>query len=311
MDNNSRWKYYMLLHVVIFIFGFTGVLGKQITDSQPTFDALNIVLYRMIIAFLGLFLFMKIKGQILNIGRKAFMAFIGVGGLIAIHWITFFGAIEASNVSVALACISSTALFTSILEPFLMKKKFDLSEIFLGMATIIGIYFITKSTNDDGLNYQNGIVLSVFSAFFAALFGVLNANLAKKHDPVSISTVEMISGSLFTFGFMLVAGYEILMPENISGENWIRVTTLGLVATSIAFVATVYIMRVLTPFTVALSINLEPVYAVIMAVILFPETEKMSPLFYIGAGLILITIIVNALIKFVKRRKQEASILET
>lgn len=299
----KRIKYYVLLHLVVFIFGFTAILGKQIADAQPEINSMNVVLYRMFIAFAGLLIFMKLSGKKFKASGKSLLAFIGVGAIIAGHWITFFASIEESNVSVALAVISSTALFTSLIEPLLLKRKFDSSEIILGLATILGIYLITKSTSDDGLNYQTGILLSLISAFLAATFGVLNSRLAIKNGPTEISTVEMISGAVFTLLFLLFSGYEIVAPGEVSSDNWMRLAVLGVVATSFAFVATVAIMKVLTPFTVALSINMEPIYAIIMAIILFPATEKMSPLFYVGAAIIIGTIVLNAISKHRRRRK--------
>ncbi len=299
----SRLKYFILLHITVFIFGFTGILGKQITMDQPELDSINVVLYRMIIAAAGLWFYMKLMKIKFKAPSKERLKMIGVGGLIAAHWITFFASIEESNVSVALACISSATLFTSVLEPLILKRKFDPSELFIGIATIIGIYIITVATSKDGLDYTLGIVLSVISAFLAALFGVINAKLGVDNDPEEISMIEMISGAVFTFLFALVSNHHLLGPSEISDGNWFRLILLGLLATSFAFVATVAIMRVLTPFTVALSINLEPIYAIILALILFPQSEKMVPLFYVGASIIIGSIAVNAVLK--KRRRQK------
>ncbi len=304
MMSQSRLKYFALLHITVFIFGFTGILGKQISTDQPQLDAINVVLYRMFIAAIGLWIYMKFMKIRFKAPSKELLKMVGVGAIIAGHWITFFASIEESNVSVALACISSATLFTSILEPLILKRKFDPSELLIGIATIVGIYIITVATSDDGLDYTLGIVLSVVSAFLAATFGVFNAKLGVDNDPEEISVVEMISGGFFTLLFALISNHHLLGPSEISDGNWFRLILLGLIATSFAFVATVAIMRVLTPFTVALSINLEPIYAIILALILFPNSEKMSPLFYVGASIIIGSIAVNAVLK--KRRRQKA-----
>lgn len=293
----GRLKYYLLLHLTVFIFGFTGILGKMLE-----MDALNIVVYRMIIAFVGLVIYMKIKGIPFKARGKARWQILGVGVIIAAHWLTFFGSIQVSNVSIALACISSAAFFTSLVEPIIMKRKLDPSEMLMGVATVIGISVIMNTEFD----YVDGIILSLISAFLAATFGVLNAKLAAKHGPTEISALEMVSGFSVTLLFMLIAGQQILMPNEVSTNNWIMLAILGLVATSFAFVATVWIMKELTPFTVAISINLEPIYAIIMALILFPQSEKMSPGFYYGASIIIGTILINAILKKRRRRKSNS-----
>lgn len=296
--------YYLLLHITVFIFGFTGILGKQITSSDGGMDSVNLVLYRMVIAFIGLLLYMKLVKRIkFKAGKKAILGFIGIGAIIAAHWITFFYSIQVSNVSIALACISSSALFTSIIEPLLIKKKIDVSEMVLGVATVVGISIIVDAEMDK----VEGIILAIISAALAGLFGVLNSIETKKHRPTEISVVEMLSGAFFTFLFLIISGWEIVSPADVSSDNWGLIIVLGLVATSFAFVATVEVMKVLSPFTVALSINLEPIYAIIMALLFFPESEQMSSLFYLGAGIIIGTLIVNALIKKSRRKKLNSS----
>ena len=180
-----------------------------------------------------------------------------------------------------------------------MKKKFDPSEMLLGIATIIGISIITSAEFD----HWKGIVLSLISAFLGALFGVLNARLSERNSSVEITTIEMLTGFAITLLFLLATGYDLTTPDMITSVDWMWLVLLGLVATSFAFVVTVWIMRVLTPFTVAITINLEPVYAIIMALLIFPQTEKMSPGFYQGASIIIVTILINAYLKKRKRKR--------
>ena len=280
--------------MTVFIFGFTGILGKMLD-----LDSMNIVLYRMFIAFAGLWIFMRFTRQRIKARGKSLAQILGVGVLIAAHWITFFEAIHVSNVSIALACVSSAAFFTSLIEPVIMRRKIDPSEMLMGVATVVGISIIMNAE----FSYVDGILFALAAAFLAALFGVLNAVLATKHNATEISALEMISGCVITFIYMVLTGADIVSPDQIDSDNWIMLVILGLVATSFAFVATVYIMRELTPFTVAISINLEPIYAIIMALILFPASEQMEPGFYLGAGIIIGTILLNALLK---RRKRKA-----
>ena len=289
---NGRLKYYLVLHITILIFGFTGIWGKLI--SLNMYDK---TWYRMLIAVFGLGIYMLFARVSFKATKADLLKFLIVGGIIAGHWITFFGAIDIHTVSLALACLSSAALFTSILEPIVLKRKVDTSELILGVATIIGISIIV------GAEFEHiiAIIMAITSAFLAALFGVLNNILGKDHRAEKITFFEMIGGVLCISLFYLISG-EQLMPYNlVPTSDWIYLGLLGILATSIAFVAIIWVMKTLTPFTVALSVNLEPIYAIIMGYFLFQE--QMSFGFYIGASLIIATIIVNAIIKRNRRVK--------
>ena len=298
---SSYLKYLIYLHVIVFIFGFTGILGRVIT-----LDEFNTVWYRMLIAFLGLVIFSVFwrKGE--KLSKKAILMLLGTGVITAAHWITFFGSIKASNVSVALACVSSAALFTSLIEPLFFKRKFDWSELVLGAATVIGIVIITQAA----FEYWLGIMLSLISAMLAALFGTFNGVFVRKGwDSVKISTVEMLGGFLALTLYLIVSGETWVKPEHLGSSNLFWLLILGIVCTSFAFVASVFVMKELSPFTVALSINLEPIYAIILAVFLFPESEKMSWNFYLGAVIIILTVMTNAIIK--KRRRKKITLQQT
>ncbi len=292
---SSYIKYLIYLHIIVFIFGFTGILGRVIT-----LDEFNTVWYRMLIAFLGLAIFSIFwrKGE--KLSQKAILMLLGTGVITAAHWITFFGSIKASNVSVALACISSAALFTSLIEPLFFKRRFDWSELILGIATIVGIIIITQAA----FEYWLGITLSLISAMLAALFGTLNGVYVRKGwDSVKISTIEMLGGFLALTVYLIVSGKTWIHPDQLGMSNLLWLLILGIICTSFAFVASVFVMKELSPFTVALSINLEPIYAIILAVILFPESEKMTWNFYLGAIIIILTVMTNAILKKRKRKK--------
>jgi drug/metabolite transporter (DMT)-like permease len=279
----------------VFIFGFTGILGRVIT-----LDEFNTVWYRMLIAFLGLAIFSIFwkKGE--KLSKKSILMLLGTGVITAAHWITFFGSIKASNVSVALACISSAALFTSLIEPLFFKRRFDWSELVLGIATVIGIVIITQAA----FEYWLGITLSLISAMLAALFGTLNGVFVRKGwDSVKISTIEMLGGFLALTIYLVLSGKTWVRPESLGMNNLFWLLILGIICTSFAFVASVFVMKELSPFTVALSINLEPIYAIILAVLLFPESEKMTWNFYLGAVIIILTVMTNAILKKRKRKK--------
>jgi len=294
---SQRTRNLMLLHLIVLIFGFTGILGKEISlKAEP------LVFWRMLIAFVAIGCYALFKGRgKRHIPPKARWIMAVIALLITAHWITFFAAIKVSNVSVTLACIASTALFVSLLEPLFRWKKPVWYELVLGIAVIFGIGIIFQAESQ----YMLGILLAVLSAFLAASFSVLNAIMVEKHDSTAISLHEMGWGALLVFIYLLFTNQLDVGMVMLSQWDWFCLILLGVVATAFAFVVSVDVMKVLSPFTVSLSINLEPIYSILMALLLYPEEEKMSPYFYAGAGIILSTLFANAILKRHFRRKAE------
>lgn len=284
----------LLLHLVVLIFGFTAILGKLISIPSET-----LVWYRMFFATLSIGLYMLLKRKSILMKSKGFLQTFLTGFIIAAHWIFFFEAIKQSNVSITLAAISTASLFTAILEPLFFKRKVQLYEVFLGSLVIIGLYFIFRFETENSL----GIYLGVISAFLAALFTVINGKLIKKYDSVRISFYELMGGVVAISSYFAIQ-QEALPDFNMSDSNWLYVLILAIVCTAFAFVASVKVMEELTPFTVSLSINLEPVYGIVLAFFIFGEEEKMSVGFYIGTLLILASIFLN--VWFKRRLKKQA-----
>lgn len=286
--NLSKNNSLILLHLIIIIWGFTGILGKLISISSEA-----IVWNRMLIAFLTLFIIKKFIHNKLTTNLKEYAIYIFVGGITAIHWICFFESIKLSTVSLALICLSSISLFTAILEPLIQKRKVLLHEIILSILVITGIIIIFNFET----GYQKAIFLSILSAFFGAIFTVLNHQLIHKgHKSIVITTWEMFGGTILISMYLLLQGElnsEIIPKQN----DIIYIIILGVMCTAFAFSASIEVMKKLTPFTVNLSVNLEPIYAIILALIIFGEEEKMSIEFYIGSCIILISILLNNIIK--------------
>lgn len=287
-------KNLLLLHFVVLIFGFTGILGKLITIPA---DAL--VWYRMLIATLSLGAYLIWKKKKLLMPKIGAWQTISTGFIIAAHWIFFFESIKQANVSVALAALATSSLFTALLEPIFFKRKLHLYELFLGSMVILGLYFIFQFETENSL----GITLAIIAAFLASLFTVINGRLIKKYDSTRISFYEL-GGGLFaiTIYFLLIKPSSFPKFE-MSSMDFLYLLILGIVATAFAFVASVKVMEELTPFTVSLSINLEPVYGIILAYLIFGEEEKMSLGFYLGTLIILSSLFLNVLIKRRIRRK--------
>ena len=291
---SDNLKSYLHLHVIVFIWGFTAVLGALIS-----LDALPLVWYRMAIAVVFILVYVWYKKISLRLPTKVLIQLLFAGIIIALHWFTFFRAIKVSNVSVTLACLSTGAFFTSFLEPILFGRKIIWYEVFFGVIVVIGLSIIFRVES----HYIEGILLALSSAFLSALFSVINSKYAKVYNPTAISFYEISGGVLFFTLFLL--GSNSFTPSffKISASDWMYLAILSSVCTAYAFIASVKVMRFLSPYTVMLTINLEPIYGIILAVLVFHEKEKMSPQFYLGALIILITVITNGIVKNYQTKK--------
>lgn len=286
----------LLLHFIVFIWGFTGILGKEI--SLP---AIELVWWRVCIATAGIGAYAIITRKSLNASRAEVLRFMGVGVITAAHWICFFASIKVSNISTALAVLSTTSFFVALVAPLIRRSRILSYEIALGALVIVGLAIIFRFEPQ----YKLGIVLSLLSALFAALFSSFNSVFVASHPPHKIAFYEMLGGLIAVSIYFLLPGQSnALWPINGAWE-WLLIAILALVATAYAFIAGIRVMRVLTPFTCAITINLEPVYTIIFALLLYGEREWMSPQFYAGALIILSTLFINA---WMKRRSERAAI---
>jgi drug/metabolite transporter (DMT)-like permease len=284
-DNIKR---YLHLHLIVFIWGFTAILGALIT-----LDALPLVWFRMLFAVGFIATYLLFKKKSLKVATKTVVQFLFAGLIIALHWFTFFNAIKISNISITLACLSTGAFFTSLLEPILYGKKIIFYEVFFGLLVIVGLYIIFKVEG----NYFWGIITALTSAFLSALFAVINSKFVKTHEATVISFYELSGGVIFFTLFLLLTNSFSASFFAISMNDLIYLLILSSVCTAYAFIASTAIMKFLSPYTVMLTINLEPIYGIILAVIVFQEKEKMSFEFYIGALIIVLTVLLNAVIK--------------
>lgn len=296
---NAKFKNYFHLHFLVFIAGFTAILGELITIK-----AIPLVWYRMVIASVLMFIYIKIAKVKLKITPKAILRLSIAGIIIALHWITFFKAIDEANISIALAMYSTGAFFASFFEPIIYKRTIIWYEIVFGVIVIIGVFVITQSE----IKYITGILLGLSSAFLSSLFAVLNGKFLKKHKATVISFYEFLSGVLFISLYILFFGDGFSIDFfDLSQSDFGYLFILASVCTAYAFIASVYVMKLISPFTVVLTYNLEPVYGIIMAIMLFPEKEKMSTNFYYGVLIILATVLLNGLLKNSRLLKRKHS----
>ena len=294
MQKNNL-KHYFHLHFLVFIAGFTAILGEAISLSS-----IALVWHRMLIALVLTFLFLLYYRYNLKIDIKDFFKFSLAGIIIALHWITFFEAIEQSNISITLAMFSTGAFFASLIEPIFFKRTVRPVEIILGLIVICGVFIILQANIDSFF----GVLLGIVSALLASLFSVLNGKLVQNNNPFVISFYEFLSGVVFILLYLIFSGNLIdLNIESFFSYDYLYVFILGSICTAYAFIASVHILKFLSPYTLVLTYNLEPVYGILLAIFIFPETEKMEFSFYIGTLIIISTIIINSTLKIMNNKK--------
>jgi drug/metabolite transporter (DMT)-like permease len=285
---SDKLRNYALLHLIVFIWGFTAVLGKLIT-----IDALPLVWYRMLLAAFCIAIYITIRKISLYVNLKTLILLVLTGVIIALHWITFFGAIKVANVSVALATMATGAFFGSLLEPLWFGRKVIGYEVVFGLVVILGLYFIFEVSPE----YTEGILLALVSAFLGAVFTLMNGRLIRSHKPSVIGFYELLSGGLFVTAYLILGpGFD---PEflNLGVADGFYIFILASICTAFAFIASVKVMRFVSPYTVLLTVNLEPVYGILLAFAIFGESEQMNFQFYVGAMIILLTVVANGILK--------------
>lgn len=287
-----KFNNYIHLHILVFIWGFTAILGALIS-----IDAIPLVWYRMFFAVLFILIYFLFKRKSIRTTPKALLKFLFTGILIALHWIAFFSAIKVANVSIALVAMSTGALFTSLIEPLFFKRKLIFLELLFGVIVIVGLYVIFNVESE----YTLGIIYALIASFLSALFTVLNGLFIKKHEADVITFYQLLFGVAFISIYVLASSNFSMQDFSLKNSDILYLLILSSICTAYAFVVSVKIMKYLTPYTVMLTVNLEPVYGIILALLFFGDKEKMSPQFYIGALLIIITVIVNGILKNKKR----------
>lgn len=284
----NKLKNYLLLHFIVFIWGFTAILGALIT-----IDAIPLVWFRMALAVVMIIIYFLSRKKSFRIDKKAIVKFFFTGTIIALHWIFFFKAIKVANVSVALVTMSTGAFFTALIEPLFFKRRIKSIELLLGLMVIIGLYIIFKFESE----YKLGILYALIASFLGAFFAVLNGVFVKKYKADTISLYQLFFGVLFISIYLLWSNQLNASFFTVSKMDWIYLFILSSICTAYAFIASVNIMKYISPYTVMLTVNLEPVYAIILALFIFGEKEQMSTNFYFGAFIVLFVVLLNGTLK--------------
>lgn len=285
-------KSYLALHFIVFIWGFTAVLGALLTLNADV-----IVWYRMLLAAVLLAFYIKYKKIDFKIDSALLIKLTFVGLLIALHWILFFHAIKVSNVSITLAVFSLGSFFAALLEPLFFGRKIVWYEVGFGLIIFIGLGLIIQVE----MNYLTGMLYALASIILGVLFTILNGKLIQEKNETLITFYEFLSGSVFISIYFLFTNKFTARFFEMSFQNAVLLFILASVCTAYAFTASVGVMKQLSPFTVMLTVNLEPVYGIILAYFILGDKEKMHTNFYIGALLIIVLVILNALLKRKKR----------
>lgn len=299
---NARVRSLLHFHFIVFIWGFTAVLGALIT-----IDAVPLVWYRMGLASLFIVIYVKVKGISLALSRKALLTFSIAGFIIALHWLTFFGAIKVANVSITLAMMSTGAFFTALLEPIFYKRKLIWYELLFGAIVVGALYMIFEVETQ----YQTGILLALFSAFLSAVFTLINGKLIEDHHPTKISFYELLIGTGCITVYLIFARADTFFSLEffaLPAMDWVYIGILASFCTAYAFIAAVAVMKHLSPYTIMLTINLEPVYGILLAFLVLGDAEQMSSEFYYGALVILAVVIANGILKNRTRIKGEETL---
>jgi len=281
---------YLHLHFLVLIWGFTAILGKLI---NPQLSRISLTFFRTLLAAIGLAVVLWLWKEWKRVPTNDRWAMLGVGAIMGLHWLTFFGSAHVSSASVCLAGMSTTSLFTSLLEPLFARRRVRPLEILLSLLVIVGLYLIFRFEVDQAL----GLSLALVSAFFAALFTIANSRFVRRHNALLITFYEMNGATVaMLLGLAGVAFTRGLTAQEVvpQSTDWLWLVILAFVCTVYAYSAGVHLLRKVSPFTLNLTINLEPVYGMVLAY--FILNERMTAGFYAGSVVILLAVIMYPLL---------------
>ncbi len=288
MLNKGINKHYFLLHLIVFIWGFSPILGKFITA-----DTWQLVWFRILISVVVMLLYILLTKQSLKLTTYQLLGLAGTGVIILVHWLAFYGAIKVANVSVVMAAFSTGTLFSSIIEPIFYKRKIKFYEVVIGIVIIfaIGLIFSIET------HYWLGITLGIVAAFTSSLFGVFNGLWVKQVKPAIISFYELATALLGLTIYIFIVGDFNAHFFELNSNSIIGLLVLSLVCTVFPFIASVNLGKYISPYTIVLTVNLETVYGIIWAILFFNENKDVKPTFYIGVAIILIAVFLNSILK--------------
>lgn len=289
------FKAQLRLHFTVLLWGFTGIMGKLISLS-----ALPIVFWRTFIAIIAIGLALKIFGIDYKVTKQQLWRYFGVGAVMGLHWILFFAAIKVSNVSVALSTLSTGALFAALIEPFFYKRKIKIYEIALSVIVVGCLWLIFQASPSYWLGIVLGVICASLSAAMTVFNGVLQQN--KENMPRKMMFYEMI-GAFLVVCLILPFFVDSASALVMQGNDWIWFLILGAGLTAYPMIESVQLMKYMSPYSLVLAVNMEPIYSILLAYFIFGASEQMSPTFYIAAFVMIIVIVLNQLIQVQQKRR--------
>ena len=273
---------------MVLILGFTGIFGKLIS-----LNTIELVWYRMLIAFITLFTFLVFKKELTKIKKKDFFGLLFIGSLVAVHWFFFFESIKVSNVSVAVVCLSTASFFSAMIEPLFLNRKPKLYEYILGIVVFVTLFLML----DAETKYTMGYIYGIIASFLGTLFTLYNAKYISRLEASKITMVEMLAGVII-FSIIMLINKEIGISNlKININDFVYLFLLGTICTAAVFVWMVEIMKYISPYSLIMAINLEPIYSIVLALIIFSESEHMNLPFYIGASVIILVVFLESYLK--------------
>lgn len=293
----NKFKSYLIMHIAVFLFGFTAILGKLISISEA-----GIVWFRLLFTCISLLFFPQVWRSFKRNSWITKLKIVGIGILVCLHWICFYGSIKYANVSVALSCMATASFFVSFIEPLFFKKKLNFYEVILGFLVVPGIYLIFYFSQI----YITGIILGLLAALLAATFSVLNKLFIVKQDAVSLTFFELGGGWVFLS--LCLPLYFNFFPHHKffpDGLDWLYLFILAIFCTTVAYILSILALKNLSAFAVSLTVNLEPIYGIFMAIIIFNENKEMNSGFFVGSTMIITSIFLNPLIEKYQSKKRK------
>lgn len=286
-------KAQLQIHFCVLLWGFTAILGKLIT-----LPALPLVWWRMLLVVAALALLPSVWRGLRAMPPRLMLAYAGIGALVALHWLTFYGAIKLANASVAATCIALAPAFTSVVEPWVARRPFSVRELAFGLAVLPGVALVVGGVPD---GMRAGIAVGALSALLVALFGSFNKRLVEGSDPLTVTGLELGAGTLLLtllaplmpLLFPAFAGSLLVLPS--LHDAWLLLL-LSLLCTLLPFALSLVALRHLSAYAVQLVTNLEPVYAIVLAILLLDEQRELTPLFYLGVAIILAAVFLHPLL---------------
>jgi drug/metabolite transporter (DMT)-like permease len=280
-------KAFLQLHIAVLLAGFTGVLGRLIAINESL-----LVWYRMFFSVLFLLIITVFTKKISKLKIRQMAPLLGIGAIIALHWVTFYGSVKYANVSVSLVCFSTVGFFSALLDPLISRRRLNAIELLLGLMVILGVYLIFHFDQ----NFRTGIIFGLISAFLASLFPILNKKYVSIHNPDTITFYEMTGGWLI-LNFVVPVYLQFVPVGSILPDlmDLIWLLVLSLFCTVLAFNLSVRALSSISPFTVNLSFNLEPVYGILLAFLIFKEHLELGFSFYAGLTIIFLTVVIQTI----------------